>query len=107
MRYQWIRKPALLGLGLSATLAAGLAGCGDQTADKDNAVVVPDPNAVVHSKSPATSGGAAKTSAPAGTPETAAPGGSSAAAPVKAEGWGTLKGRVTFDGTPPQPPVLQ
>jgi hypothetical protein len=106
MPYRWIRKPALLGLGLSATLAAGLAGCGDQTADKDNAVVVPDPNAVAHLKSPTTAGGGT-TNAPAaatGT-ETAAPGGS--AAPVKAEGWGTLKGHVTFDGTPPQMPVLQ
>ena len=26
---------------------------------------------------------------------------------MKAEGWGTIKGRVTFDGTPPQPAVLQ
>ena len=57
MSIAWIRKPALLGVGLSATLAAALAGCGDQTADKDNAVVVPDPNAVVHSNTPATSAG--------------------------------------------------
>src|SRR5262249_17973868 len=106
MPYRWIRKPALLGLGLSATLAAGLAGCGDQTADKDNPLVVPDPNAAAHAKSPATSGGGTtKAPAAASPPEPAASGGS--AAPVKAEGWGTLKGRVTFEGTPPQATVLQ
>jgi plastocyanin len=90
-------------MGFAATLAAGLAGCGDQTADKDNAVVVPDPTAVAHSKGPAVPAGAtAKSTSPAGSTETAAP-----AASVKAEGWGTIKGRVVFDGTPPQASVLQ
>lgn len=104
----WIRKPALLGLGLSATLAAGLAGCGDQTADKDNAVVVPDPNAVVNTKSTST-GGAGKSAPSSGGTESSAPkgGASGSAATVTAEGWGTLKGQVTFDGTPPPMPVLQ
>lgn len=107
MSYPWTRKPALLGLGLAATLAAGLAGCGDQTTDKDNAIVVPDPNAVAASKAPSAKAGAA-----AGGPEAAAPapaggGATASAAPVKAEGWGTLKGRVTFDGTPPAAAVLQ
>ena len=72
-----IRKPAALGLGLAAMLAASLAGCGDTTADKDNAVVVPDPNAVVTTKTP---------SAKAGTP-TESPG-------VAAK----LLGRVGGDG---------
>jgi plastocyanin len=108
MPHRWIRKPALLGLGLTATLAAGLVGCGDQTADKDNAVVVPDPNAVVNTRSPSAAGGAGKSAPAGGGTEAAAPsGGSTSAATVKAEGWGTLKGRVTFDGTPPHATVIQ
>ena len=109
MPFHWIRKPALLGVGLSATLAAGLAGCGDQTAEKDNAVVVPDPKAVA-SVNPAarTGGGAGKAAAAPSSTETPASGGTApAAAPVKAEGWGTLKGTVTFDGTPPAAGVIQ
>jgi plastocyanin len=106
MQYQWIRKPAWLGLGLSATLAAALAGCGGQTVDKDNAIVVPPPGEVSASKSP--SGGAAKPGATATHIETTPSGGSTApAAAVKAEGWGTLKGRLTFSGTPPQQAVVQ
>src|SRR5262249_31093840 len=88
MPYRWMRKPALLGLGLTATLAAGLAGCGDQTADKDNAVVVPDPNAVVNTKSTSTSG-AGKSAPSSGGTESSAPkgGASGSAATVTAEGW--------------------
>jgi plastocyanin len=108
MQYRWIRKPALLGLGLTATVAAALAGCGGPTADKDNATVVPPPNEV--STSPrASSGGAAKAPATASTSSTSAPSSSSptAAPSVAAEGWGTLKGQVTLSGTAPQPAVLQ
>ena len=104
MSSPWIRKPAMLGLGLSAMLAASLAGCGDTTADKDNAVVVPDPNAVVTSKS--TTSAPTTSTKSAGAEATPSKGASPAEA-VKAEGWGTLKGKVTFDGTPPQPTVLQ
>lgn len=99
MMFSWIRKPALLGLGLSATMAAGLAGCGDQTADKDNAVAVPDPTAVVNSRS--STAPSAKSGAPAGGATASTPSESKATETVKAEGWGTLKGRVIFDGTPP------
>src|SRR5579875_520788 len=107
MSYRCIRKPAWLGLGLSATLMAALSGCGDSTVDKDHAVVVPEPNANIgaRSSSPsasaagAPSGGTGSTATPATTTTTSAP--------VKAEGWGTLKGRVIFNGTPPQPAVLQ
>ena len=45
MEIRTFRKPALLGLGLSATLAAAMAGCGGRRGDKGNAMVVPAPNA--------------------------------------------------------------
>jgi plastocyanin len=107
MSYRWIRKPAWLGLGLSATLLAALSGCGDSTADKDHAVVVPEPNANIGARSSPTSAGAAGATS-GGTGGTATPATTTtASSPVKAEGWGTLKGRVIFNGTPPQPAVLQ
>jgi hypothetical protein len=107
MSYRWIRKPAWLGLGLSATLAVALSGCGDTTASKDNAVLVPEPNANIGARSSAPAAGSK--AAPSGEAGgTAAPATSTAASPsVKAEGWGTLKGHVTFEGTPPPPAVLQ
>ena len=97
------RKPALLGLGLSATLVAALVGCGGGGGNVDDGVVVPEPNVNLTSKSttnPApASGGSTKTTSSGST----AP----ASAPVKAEGWGTLKGKVVFSGTPPVRAVLQ
>jgi plastocyanin len=101
MQIDWIRTPALLGLSVSAVLAAAFAGCGGQS-DSSTAVVVPQPNSLTTS--------AAAAGAPAATPGAAAP--STAAstaptAPVKAEGWGTLKGQVVFGGDPPAQTVLQ
>jgi plastocyanin len=90
-------KPAFVGLGVAAMLAAAVVGCGGE-GNVDNAVVVPPPDANLNAK--ATS----STSAPAGT-GTSKTAGSESTAPsgplVKAEGWGTLKGKVTFNGTVP------
>jgi plastocyanin len=105
MRYQWIRKPAWLGLGLSATIAVGLAGCGGETADKDTGILVSAPDAKTSAGAPSGSGGGAK--APIEASAEKAPTSTSGAAPVKAEGWGTLKGRVIFGGTPPEPAVIE
>lgn len=106
MRIHDVRKTMLLGLGLSATLAFALSGCGGDAGNKDDAVIVKAPDAKTSTASsststtaptPATSGGA--------TPSTSTSTGS--AAPVKAEGWGTLKGTVVFSGTVPEAKLLQ
>ncbi len=95
----WFRRPALLGLSLSATLAGAVAGCGGQS-DSSTAVLVPEPNSVT-TKAPA--GG---TTAPAAATPTTAESTTPSAA-VKAEGWGTLKGHVLFAGDPPTAAILQ
>jgi hypothetical protein len=100
-----IKKPALFGLGLCATLAAALAGCsGSPTENSDVNVVLPEPSTTVSSKGAA----APSASAPAAGAEAApAPGAAASATPTKAEGWGTLKGQIVFGGTPPEAKVLQ
>jgi len=84
---------------LAGSLVLGLIGCGGEGTEPNEAVVVTDPNASVATATPSAtpsapsdSGAAAKApagEAAAGTPE------------VKAEGWGTLKGTITFNGTAP------
>jgi plastocyanin len=97
----FFNRPALLGLSFSATLAV-VTGCGGQS-DTGTAVLVPEPNSL--SKTAPASG---RTAAPAAStspaPSTAEATGT--AAPVKAEGWGTLKGHVVFAGDPPTAKVL-
>jgi hypothetical protein len=102
MDIRWIRQPVLLGLGLSATLAAAAAGCG-QGGQTSDAVYIPPPNAKLPSSAttPALATGGAAPSSTGAAASTAAP------AAVKAEGWGTLKGKVVYGGDPPQPKVLQ
>jgi plastocyanin len=99
MSIQWKQKCALWGLGLAATVATALAGCGGGS--PEDAVAVPEPNVSITSSVPA-----AKTPAAKSETGSAAPAGGGAAAAVKAEGWGTLKGQVTFGGDPPSSSVL-
>jgi len=91
----------MLGLGLGATLVAAIVGCGGQATDSSDAVVVPDSTAV--SSAPAPKTGAAPA---AGAPAAAAPAASTSTTPVKAEGFGTLKGQVVFGGDAPAPKVI-
>jgi hypothetical protein len=99
-----VSKLAPVGLSLSATLVMAMTGCGGSGPDTSDAVVFPEPGVNV--------------SAPAASKSGAAPSGATAAsttpaptvapsAPVKAEGWGTLKGQITLSGDAPAPKVLQ
>jgi hypothetical protein len=104
MMTSWIRKPATLGLSLGATLIVAVFGCGGQATDSSDAVVVPDssvnvstsPSAKNAAGTPAPAGGASAPAAASATPST----------PVKAEGFGTLKGQVVFSGDAPTAKVL-
>jgi plastocyanin len=91
------RFVALAALGL-----AGLAGCSGGEKEDDAIVVVPDGSKV------ATAGTAAGGGSSGGSTEGAAPSdsGGAAAKPAAVEGWGTLKGRVVFEGEVPKPEVL-
>jgi len=97
----WIRKPVILGLTLSATLAAALAGCGGAGTNSSDAVVAPDPTARLATKSAAAP--AAGTSPAPGAAAPGAPSTPASSAPVKAEGWGTLKGQILWSGDTPPP----
>ena len=101
MRNRWIQRPSLLGLGLTAALCAGVSGCGGSPEVGDAVVVTPPGTTPAPAAAPAANTAAAP--APAATPSTAAP---AAASPVKAEGWGTLKGKVVLSGDPPAPKPL-
>jgi plastocyanin len=101
----WNRIPALAGLGLAATLVLGVVGCGGKSTESGDAVVVTEPNANV----PTVGTTAPAPTARPGTATATAPAAATSPTPtaaVKAEGWGTLKGQVTFKGTPPPPKVL-
>jgi hypothetical protein len=100
MSVRWTQKPAILILSLAATIALGVAGCGGQPTEHGDAIAIPEPNANITKQAPS--------SAPAPTTSAAAPSSSATgSAPVTAEGWGTLKGQVTFGGDPPPVKVLQ
>ena len=99
----WIRKPAILGLSLAATLATAMVGLrrsGDRYGrrrgragrhgDFDIDTVGQDGRHLAGNDGPRQRPHPARR----------------AAAPVKAEGWGTLKGQVVFGGDPPTPKVL-
>ncbi len=97
------RKLVVAGLGLASTLFLGVIGCGGKGGDSSDSVVYAEPGATVPTTSGAaaapTGGGAHPTAQPAAT-------GSTPSAPVKAEGWGTLKGQVVFGGNPPAAETL-
>lgn len=94
-----------LATSLSLTAAMGLVlGCGGGEKADDATVTVPDPiNAAGGAAAPAAAGGGAAP-APAATGDTSKPAGGAPA--VKAEGFGTLKGRVVFAGDPPAHKML-
>ena len=99
----WIRTTTLAGLGLAAALMLSVAGCGGKGTETDDAVVVPAPDAnlpTAGTSAPGTSGGATTSAAAPAAASTAA------SAPTKADGWGTLKGKVTLKGTAPKPKEL-
>ena len=94
MRSQ-MRKPATLGLSLGTTLLAAVFGCGGAGTETSDAVVRPSTSA---SKTTVN-----ETSAPAATPGSTT---TTATASTTVEGFGTLKGRVTYDGEAPTSKVL-
>jgi plastocyanin len=94
----------LAGLGLATTFMLAVAGCGGKGMESGDAVVVPAPGENVATEaapSAAPSGAPAGKAAASTAPSTPAP-----AENVKAEGWGTLKGQITFDSNPPAPKEL-
>jgi len=95
----WPRASFLACFGLAGALVFTLNGCGGKGPEADDAVVIPDPNAAAPTVSAPAAGGAATPAPAAASPSGAAP----AEKVVKAEGWGTLKGVITFDGTPAAP----
>lgn len=89
---------------LGAALLLAVAGCGGKGTEADTARVIAEPGTTPSGGTPAASSSAAPstasaTSAPAAT--TPSGGTTAPAAAVKASGWGTLKGRVVFEGDPP------
>lgn len=105
MSHAWIRPSFISGLGLAGALLLTISGCGGKGPETDDAVVIADPTAAPPATP--TPGGAAPAAPGAAAPAPAAASPSTPApADVKAEGWGTLKGVITFDGTPPAPKDL-
>ncbi|HKI19012.1 MAG TPA: hypothetical protein VKA15_14085 [Isosphaeraceae bacterium] len=101
MSIRWMHKCSVFGLSLTATLAAALLGCGGGMPESSDAVAIPEPN-VNLTPSAAASKTAASTPAAGAASSTS----TTSAAPVKAEGWGTLKGQIVFGGDPPKASVL-
>lgn len=85
-------------------LLAALAGCSGNEKEDDALVLIPDAGKVATAGSGAASGGTAT----GGAADAADNGAAATKAPAAAtaEGWGTLKGRVVFEGEIPPPEVL-
>ncbi len=99
----WSRKRLVLALSLGATIGAAAGGCGQPTDSSDVSVVVPDPSQNIASKA----GGGGAPIPVAGTAAEAAPRAAASPAASAASGWGTLKGQIVFNGTPPPVKVLE
>ncbi len=100
MTWNWIRRRTFVSLALAGTFALAAVGCGGKGEQTSDAVVVTDPTSPVPTASgaaPATTG----TPSPATPTETAAASPKAATETVSAEGWGTLKGQITFGGDAP------
>ncbi|APW63981.1 hypothetical protein BSF38_05569 [Paludisphaera borealis] len=103
MRNSWMRKPTRLGLSFTGVLCMGMWGCGGST-EVGDAVVVPPPGSGTPAAS--TASHAAPTAAPGAGSTAAAPAATPDASPVKAEGWGTLKGQIVLSGDAPAAKTL-
>ena len=91
------------GMTVMLTLSAGLWGCSNKGPEADDAVISPPPG-----EAPPTASNAAPTASGTATADVkTTPAAAPASAPVKAEGWGTLKGQIVFGGAPPEVPVLE
>jgi len=92
-------------LGLFALSGLAVAGCGGKEQEADEAVVVVEPGKevpTVSSSSPAGTPAATTTpTTPAAAPAATTPAPTPSAPAGKVEGYGTLKGQVTFNGNPP------
>lgn len=101
MKRSFLRKMATVGCGTTVTLvlSTGLAGCGGPS-DSGDAVVVTAPG----STPPAAGAPAGGAATPAST--SPSPAASPAPAGGKVEGWGTLKGQITFGSAAPDVPNL-
>jgi plastocyanin len=99
----WIRRAAP-GVACAVTAAAvlTLAGCGGSGgADNKAVVVITDPSKLGTGGASASPTAETSGSPEAGTPSPGAESTAATAAPATAEGWGTLRGRVVFEGEIP------
>ncbi len=102
MTFAWFRNSLILSVTPLA-LVVTLSGCGGEGPNVDEAIIVSAPDATTATKSAPDATTPAAPSAGA-TPAATTPAASTAA--VTAEGWGTLKGRVSLKGTDPKFPAL-
>ncbi len=102
MSIRGTHKYVVAGFSVAATLAAAIVGCGGGMPESSDAVAIPEPNVSLTSSAPTTKTPAATPAAGAAAPAS----GAASSAPVKEEGWGTLKGQIVFGGDPPAPSVL-
>lgn len=105
MRRDFPRARGFLGLTMLALLALPMSGCGGGVPEKDQAVLQSAPEAQIPTKPPVPEKAPPPTTK--GDPSSPAPSGGTPTPAGKAAGWGTLKGRVVYGGTPPRQPVLQ
>ena len=93
-------KSRMRGLAACA-LTIAFVGCGSSEPTDEGVVVVPDAGKVPTAGGTGASASNGSETAATDSGDSAAP-----AAATNAEGWGTLKGRVIFDGDPPTPEIL-
>ncbi len=91
-------------LVLGAAVLLTIAGCGGKGQETDTATVIPDPTVAASHSSGSAAPATAATTSPTTTPAAATT--TTPTTAVKAEGWGTLKGRVVFDGDAPARVVM-
>jgi plastocyanin len=101
--HSWIRLRIAPVLGCATSFLLAVGGCGGEGKVEEATVLSSETRATTTAPSASAPGGGGA-AAPASSTATAE---ASAPAPAgSAEGWGNIKGRVVFDGTPPTPKVL-